>query len=290
MARLQDQPITKADIEEYIRSADDFALELFVYREALAKGLEASHGGTYEDPITKKIRQFDVRARARVADCEIALALECKNLRPSSPLLVSRISRSEVESFHDVLLSWEPPSRGIAAMDIFNRSKVIKISGAASRYKPADPVGKSTAQVGRTVAGDLVAADDQVYEKWSQAFASAADLVSEARYANKKKNGDDFFTVVLPILVVSDDSLWVVDYADDGTPGDPVRTTAATVYIGREYSDTMGATYTASHLEICTRSRVPMLFDELGKPGPLWQATFPKHLISAEVERLTNEG
>lgn len=284
MARSVDVPITKADIEEYIKSADDFALELFVYREALAKGLVASHGGTYEDPVTKKVRQFDVRVQAKVVkDYEIALALECKNLRQSCPLLVSRIARSEAESFHDVILSWEPPSRGMGSMDIFNRSKIIKISGAASRYKPGDPVGKSTAQVRRSPAGDLVGGDEQVYDKWSQAFASATDLVSAARYANDRNNDEDAFTVVIPVIVLSDDSLWVVDYATDGTPGEPTKATTATLYVGRDYGDAMGSTYTASHLEICTRSHVPKLFDDLSKPGPVSENMFPQHLIQAEV-------
>ena len=114
MAKLLDKAIEKADIVEYIKSCDDFDLELFVYRTARSKGLTASHGGTYEDPITKKIRQFDVRVSAQIAEYEITLAIECKNLSMSCPLLVSRIPRSDDESFHEVMLSWEPPNTALS--------------------------------------------------------------------------------------------------------------------------------------------------------------------------------
>jgi hypothetical protein len=63
MAKVRDTPITVTDINDYLCTQDDFDLELHVHRTAAQIGLTVSHGGTYEDPVTKKHRQYDVRVR-----------------------------------------------------------------------------------------------------------------------------------------------------------------------------------------------------------------------------------
>src|SRR4051812_45222497 len=87
MSKRRDKEITAEDLGEYLNTQDDFDLELWVYRNAKERGLVASHGGTYDDPITQKPRQYDVRAESSVDHHGIALAIECKSLTTSYPLL-----------------------------------------------------------------------------------------------------------------------------------------------------------------------------------------------------------
>ena len=91
MAKIRDQPITSAEIEKYLNSQDDFALEMQVYSLASSLEYQVSHGGTYEDPITKKPRQYDIRAFVERNERRVDLAIECKSLKQSYPLVVSRI-------------------------------------------------------------------------------------------------------------------------------------------------------------------------------------------------------
>lgn len=80
MAKYRETPITAEDLTEYVTTQDDFGLELFVYAKARELGLSATHGGTYIDPVTEKLRQYDVRASAvqLPSGRRIDLAIECK--------------------------------------------------------------------------------------------------------------------------------------------------------------------------------------------------------------------
>jgi hypothetical protein len=136
MARLRDQLISVNDIKEYLKTRDDFDLELYVYHLARSLGLTASHGGSYEDPLTKKTRQYDLRIGSERDMHRIDLAVECKALRSSYPLVLSRIPRSKEESFHQVLCSHDPPPRrGLEpSIPIFERVKALVIEGRESLY------------------------------------------------------------------------------------------------------------------------------------------------------------
>src|SRR2546430_8215254 len=106
--QLNDKPIVAADISEYLKSDDDFAFELEVLRSCQVGGFDVQHGGAYQDPVTGKDRQFDIRLMARKDRRVVKLAIECKNLKPNFPLVVSRIPRVSEESFHDVVISLRP--------------------------------------------------------------------------------------------------------------------------------------------------------------------------------------
>lgn len=83
LAKTRDVAITSTDLTKYLQSQDDFNLELFVYHTAKKLGYHASHGGTYEDPITKA-RQYDVRAHILGGDYRVDFAIECKSLNGSA--------------------------------------------------------------------------------------------------------------------------------------------------------------------------------------------------------------
>jgi hypothetical protein len=191
--------IGAADMLEYLSGYSDFSFELQTLGLVRAHGLDCEHGGLYKDPITKKMREFDIRATAREGRYSVRLAIECKNIRENFPLLVSCVPRHDSESFHDVALVSDEhgvlgthtdsvplheqlvaAERAIQVPALTSRAKVLPITGKNSYYKPNAPVGKSLAQIGRSTDGEIFSTDCEVFEKWGQCLSSADDLVSSS--------------------------------------------------------------------------------------------------------------
>src|SRR5262245_61782347 len=105
---LLEQAIAANDISKYLVDQDDFNLELRCLDACRRNNLLTAHGGTYTDPVTGKPRQFDLRASKTVDHYKIQLAVECKNLKPFFPLVVSQVPRQRHESFFEVVMSCEP--------------------------------------------------------------------------------------------------------------------------------------------------------------------------------------
>jgi hypothetical protein len=85
--KLNTKPIEAADLSEYLKSDDDFQFELEIFRSCLKGGASSvEHGGTYQNPVTKKDRQFDIRMAVQKEQCLLKLAIECKNLKTNFPL------------------------------------------------------------------------------------------------------------------------------------------------------------------------------------------------------------
>ena len=277
MAKVRDDAITTSDVEEYLATQDDFALELFVYNQARSCGLNATHGGTYEDPVTKKPRQYDIRVWSENNYRRIDLAIECKSLRPSYPLLISRISRIEEESFHQIVYSSKRKTSDF--IPDFNQppARTLTFRGEHSIYQTHEFVGKSTSQIGRNEKGEFISGDGQVFEKWSQALASADELISDSVYHYRRSDKGAFLTAVLPVLVVSDGTLWVADYSDEGALiGSPRQVGDALLYVGREYWKPAGISFTVSHLHVCTKSSVHSLLERIANDISIWDEVFSK--------------
>lgn len=279
-AKRRHQIITAEDLREYLSTQDDFDLELYVYRKAKEFGISATHGGTYQDPVTNKRRQYDIRAAHERANCKIRLAIECKSLQPTYPLLLSRIPRAEAESFHQLVYSIDSASV-MGAMRIklgVQRVEAMVVRGKRSIYTPGEFVAKAITQVGRNEQGNLVSGDGAVFDKWSQALASADELVSLAEDGHK---AHWLCTFVIPILVVSDGTLWVADYSEDGhLVNGPVQVDESVLFVGRDYGG--GPTriwYTISHLHIFTKRQIGDFFGRLVNDAKLWQQIF-RHLPS----------
>jgi hypothetical protein len=278
MAKPLETDITCADIEEFLTTQDDFSLELQVYQAARSFELHASHGGTYEDPVTAKPRQYDVRVAEEKSVLRVDLAIECKSLRRSCPLLISRIPRTSEESFHEVVCSFNRPFNIQDAPTMNNaNAKAVRLKHMHSLYAKHEFVGKSTAQVARHANGrEFVSTDSATYEKWSQALASAEDLIFDSTYRYQRMAGDDCVTAVLPLLVVTDDTLWVVDYGEDGKPvGKPRLCEEALLYVGREYSRPRNISFTISHLHVYTKAGVMKFLDRIKTDTDLWETIFP---------------
>lgn len=284
---IRQQPISAKDISDYLVEQDDFNFELKCFHACRSHGLNASHGGTYVDPVSGKPRQFDIRASLVHDSCQVQMAIECKNLRTSYPLVISRVPRLSQESFHEVVISIQSKIEGLpVAASLPPTSDSIRLTGGHSIYTSRGLVGKATTQVGRHLNNkEFVSGDEEVYEKWSQAVASAYDLIVEAGSECTRQEKTAVFTFVLPILVVADDSLWAVDYSPEGTQaGNPTRIEECTLFLGRDYRDPYpNVTHTLSHLHIYTFSGFEQWLAGLKADDYLCNA-LPVRYLQAEVK------
>lgn len=259
--------IAAQDLRAYIDAQDDFAFEREVYHKAQGLGMCAEHAGLYEDPITYKPRQFDIRATKTVADQMIALALECKGLSATYPLLVSCVPRSRAESIHEILYTENAPGAG---------GSHTRVAGKGGSYREGEAVGKSMRQIRRDSRGELTGGDE-VFDKWMQALGSAAGLIEDAaNLLSVPGPARPRYAAIVPVLVVSDETLWVADYAPNGRiKRDPFRVSEITFYLGRKYDlPREQLTFTVSHLHIYTRGHVHTLLQEITGGGEIWPKLF----------------
>jgi hypothetical protein len=279
VAKLKNDPIASADMIEFLDTSSDFAFELTCVNRLSELGFSCQHGGSYTDPVTKKARQFDIRAR-KDDDRQllrVRCAIECKNLTKAFPLLVMCVPRARGESFHELLFSFDPdqmPRSGRFDVPAFRKiCQAIRVDHNLSEYRAQSPVGKSLAQIGRASDGTLITNDAEVFEKWSQALASASDLADEAA-CDGETHESAFISLVLPILVVPDGALWKVDYCEDGARNsDPVQVDRCSFFIGRDYEAgdrVRGSNLTISHIEFVTLSGLDDLTKSILCPGDSW--------------------
>ncbi|MCE5309383.1 MAG: hypothetical protein LLG20_17215 [Acidobacteriales bacterium] len=272
MPKLKNGPIIATDLIEFLDTSSDFAFELACVERMSELGFCCQHGGSYTDPVTKKARQFDIRAQKddRRQLLRVRCAIECKNLTESFPLLVTCVPRPREESFHELVFAFDStsaPQKSMVDVPAFRKvCQVIRIDNGLSDYKAQAFVGKSLAQVGRANDGTLIANDAEVFEKWSQALSSASDLADEATW-DGENHKSAFISLVLPILVVPNGALWEVDFWENGErSGDPVKVDRCSFFVGREYEagDRMrGARLTISHLEFVTLAGLDALMKSI---------------------------
>jgi hypothetical protein len=98
MAKLRKDPITAQDLTDFVNADSDFDFETRVLKHLREDGFTCSHSGTYRDPVMDKIRQYDIRAQKDRGGLTLALAVECKNLRPNNPLLLSAVPPTDDEA------------------------------------------------------------------------------------------------------------------------------------------------------------------------------------------------
>jgi hypothetical protein len=245
MAKLKLSPIAATDLGDFVTRNSDFGFEMRVLTRLGAEGFSCLHSGTYSDPVTGKIRQFDVRASANRGNSTLSLAVECKNLRPNNPLLLSAVPRTPAEAFHDLLV-YHPEV-------IYPMFTVQPLTGQASVYKPVDMVAKKTDQVGRDTSGELISNDEATFEKLNQAVNSCQDLVRTLSIRTSSPNR----RVIVPVLVVPTGLLWQVDYGPDGTITTPPRQVKrAALFLDHTWPahllDGGSISYRLSHIEVVT--------------------------------------
>jgi hypothetical protein len=254
--RLKPDPIGVAEMKRYLETESDFDFELRVLHSLVQMGMRCEHGGHYEDPVTKKSREFDVRLRRADGGYNIFAAIECKNLRQNFPLLVSCVPRTRGEAWHQIVHVEDPPPKTIGGIPVSSgmdgRSTLHRVKGPHSQYRVGDLVGKSTAQVGLSPQNnEIVAQDSEIFDKWGQSLASLHDFGWEI-----EKLPHDSYAMAIPIVVVPNDRLWQAAYGSDGTRiRDPERVDHCSVYAGgAEFRLGLFEAYQVTHVEIMTYS------------------------------------
>jgi hypothetical protein len=260
MPKLKQEVIEQSDLIEHLDSQSDFDFELSVLKTITDLGIECEHGGHYEDPVTNKSREFDIRAVKTIENYRVRMSIECKNIRENFPILISCVPRQEHEAYHEIAELHDPASDSVHMAHFFanrSRANTRRLLGKSSLYKSGDPVGKCTVQVGRLENGALSANDSELYEKWGQCLSSADDLFKRAYSDGRKdKKKKEFFSCVIPFVVVPNGRLWSVEYTADGsrkTPPTPVARVSC--FSGKVYrmGDAMQGEYIrVSHIEIVT--------------------------------------
>jgi hypothetical protein len=250
MAKLKADPITATDLKNFVDSDSDFAFEMKVLAQLRSLEFDCEHAGSYQDPVSDKIRQFDIRAEKKMGEFLLALAVECKNLRPNYPLLLSAAPRTATESFHHVLKYQIGSSVSTAS--------VVNVPSPDSFYKRGGMLGKKTDQVGVDMAGAFVSDDSAAFDKLNQAVNSSKDLVQRLVL----KTTPPYIRVILPVLVVPTGRLWQVDYADDGQIlTAPRDVDTATLFLNHSWTVGRGPhnpiSYCLSHIELVTLGALP---------------------------------
>lgn len=283
MAKLKSNDIGVSDLQEYLDQESDFAFELKVLEKMTSLGFQADHGGTYKDPQKSILRQFDIRARKKLGYVFLNLAIECKQIRSNYPLLISRIPRSKEESYHDILLTID---RGRFRFNDDNRfdldpdTKSFSVEDSDSIYPPSEQVGKSCAQVGRDNNG-ITGSDSEMFSKWSQAICSAEAMADEHHHDVPTDSIGWMYSIYLPVVVVPDNRLWVIDYKPDGMVDcEPRLVNSCSYFIGSTCSlggKINSVSYRFSHLNFVTFSELDAFLNRLGnKEGPTNKDWFPR--------------
>lgn len=117
-------------------------------------------------------------------------------------------------------------------------------------------VGKALSQVGFNGEGKLHSKDSEVFEKWGQAIASSNQLIKRAASLNNSLENPLQNSAVLPVLVVPDGTLWVVNYNGLGNHSEPAQVQEVKYFIGstQMIDASQSATFILSHLHIVTKT------------------------------------
>lgn len=269
MAKLNTKPITVFDIDKYLKEESNFSFEMEVIQEldklkSCSQGFRLEHSGSYTDPITKKNREFDIRAYLSNNSGEktnkLYMAIECKNLKDFYPLVIESMQRKREEDFHCLIEKNSPQLRNqkinIKRMNHPHPTVYwpysVSVGGNQNIHSHVGHVGKSMNQLGVLDNGSLKCGDDKVYDKYTQALNSCFDF-KQAIEADRAAH----LSAILPILVVPDDTLWEVRYDEKMQVVSKDRVCHVQYYLDKKLFDDAGNPwnkFSISHLEIVTFS------------------------------------
>ena len=180
------------------------------------------------------------------------------------------------------MYAYEPDSGPMGMPNVFDNSKILRTPTGSPLYPIAQPVGKSSNQIGKK-NDKLFANDKEVYDKWAQAISSAHVLVDDSVYERERLGFSDSFSVIFPVLIVPDDCLWCVDYDKEGKRlAEPKVTNETSFYISKEYwkKGQMHAAYTASHLHIMTFSGYKHFTGKIASNIRFWAEVYPPNNLA----------
>jgi hypothetical protein len=113
--------------------------------------------------------------------------------------------------------------------------------------------------------------DAEGYEKWSQALASAVELVNVAA-TSPAESSESIFGFVMPVLLVNSGTLWVVDYDEGGQRSTPAPADEAVLFVDRQHelvSRQRKVAYRLGHLHIYTRTAFTNMLQNFSSPTGL---------------------
>lgn len=266
---------------KFLETDSSFAFEMQVRELFAAKRLRYRHGGTYDDPIERKPRQFDLTADLNLADAylpvRLRMAIECKCLSEFAPMLVYRSPRSAYEAghcviartcgdrnaVHDAIQYQQPMPRLSNESGAFPKACTLELQPSRSMYSSGEPVGKSAECITKDRNGNIKGGDKEIYPRWTQALQSASAMLPDIvnGYSDEKSIVIHW---IVPILVVPDDRLYVVDFNDSGAqtraPTSVDRTSFFVDYTPSGIS-IAGPEFRFGHLEIMTYSHLKSFVD-----------------------------
>lgn len=242
MAKYNPPPLTQSDLSNFVSESSDFAFEMSTLALLRSLDLDADHASTYVDPLTSRLRSYDIRARWNDEGKSIRFSVECKHLRNTAPLLIHATPRLEAEAFHTIIIRYRS-----GAMPIHDEHAWSTV------YEPGGAVGRQTDQPTKDKDG-FRSIDAATYDKWLQAVNGCSGLLEEMVRTPLYKKPE--VCAIVPILVVPQDTLWQLDYDSAGTVTKPVRSIERTTLILRHAcrvsTPFVSVNYNISHLEIVT--------------------------------------
>jgi hypothetical protein len=267
--------ITGEDIKSFVDRSNDFSFEMQVLNTMSKMKFDCSHSGSYCDFVSKKIRQFDIRASRRNGDRAVYLAIEAKNLGAHNPLLIYGVPREQKEATFDIMCRTSEaqygafPSTKHRSAQADSNCWISTIPESYSIYRTAinedksHLTGKSMDQIGN-YGGEIKGADQEVFEKCSQAISSITYVISR-EYKTIKESYDQSsptYLAFVPIVVIPDNTLWVAEFDALGNKiGVPYKTRHIPFYVDHkvELSPYLGAEYSVTHLEVVEVGYLPSL-------------------------------
>lgn len=109
-------------------------------------------------------------------------------------------------------------------------------------------------------------------------MASLAEMIESGASELRRGSRQSLrYIVFLPVLVVSDETLWVADCSPRGElQREPSQVPKLTYYLGRQYAlDRRSVILTISHLHIITRSEFWTWLHGIAQGSGIWQELFP---------------
>jgi hypothetical protein len=228
--------ITPSDIRSVVTKEDDFGHEMRVGRLIRSvPGMETKHGGTYTDPVTQKPRQFDYRCALTKGSTRLSLAIECKNLSPSVPLVMCGTIRQETEAFHDLIEARNGHFNHRSATVVGLSSVTRRASREYAYYSSGKFVAKSVVRIQADKNPMTRTQDADIYDKWAQAISSAIGLTEAACTFPTGATPPKFLVSILPIVVVPDHVMWTASYDEQGDiADDPSEVHKCELYVAKE--------------------------------------------------------
>ena len=289
--RFAKMPISPSDIKNLVLKEDDFGHEMRVGKLIRnIPNINTQHGGTYIDSVSGKPRQFDFRCSLQKNSAEINLAVECKNLNTSAPLVVCGTKRQKDEAFHD-LIGWP----GSVGRSVAYTSRPIPTTFRAIEefafYRPNKFVGKTLVRMkpnpnpSKTLPDPFVSiSDSDIYDKWAQALSSSIGLIKSVHERAVNHRGSEFRAAILPVLVVPDDSLWKVDYDENGSVnGQPEQVNSCELFIDRLIkisAEDFPHPFIFSHIHFFTITGFSLFLSSLTSDDTVWNELFTKKASS----------